>query len=303
MALKMKDDNSSDKNRFADFDPAIDDMGYAGQYNAVRSTATTVKKEDTSVSKAKESSFNSSRLLILVTEILLYIAYGVLYYMIFKTVRDGLSNPMELLTSLIPVIAVVMVVLILDMACVFKTNGFDAKLLLIGIILPPFYLMYRDKLIHEKSGFGSVVAILFIAAAMYIGISAYSGGSRYGNLNAIKDTKTRKAAIELMKSEARNGNEYRFYFIGRKSFTPDNAKVYEKGGMKFIDLYGVNHIVFKPNEDGAYESRISDSRAMYSFLIEGKGQYKLIGITLGGKRMTNADMELHWELLTGEQMP
>ena len=38
MAFKMKDDNSSDKNRFADFDPAIDDMGYAGQYNAVRST-------------------------------------------------------------------------------------------------------------------------------------------------------------------------------------------------------------------------------------------------------------------------
>ena len=171
--------------------------------NAFRMSEEQMKK---TLSKSDNEKTKERAKILLVTEILTYLAFAFLVYMIIQTTRMPNYDIPHNLKYISLGIMVLTIVLVFDAVMVFVLESRKVMLLVFALVLGVFYPIYRSKVVKGRIAPGLICMLLTAFAWVMLLVTAGQAVTQYGEaLVYTEDEFTRHAAVELLDQNAENG--------------------------------------------------------------------------------------------------
>ena len=171
--------------------------------NSFRISEEEMKK---ALSKTAHEKKEQNSKILLVTEIITYLAFAFLVFTVFRTSRleayDIIYNMKNVSLALI----ILTGVLIIDALFVFFLEARKPMLFIFAAILGVFYPIYRSKIVNGRLGIGVVCSLLTCFAWIMLFVTAGQAVTKYGKeIIYTEDEFTRHEAVALMEQENANG--------------------------------------------------------------------------------------------------
>ena len=171
--------------------------------NSFRISEEEMKK---ALSKTAHEKKEQNSKILLVTEIITYLAFAFLVFTVFRTSRLEAYDIIYNMKNVSLALMILTGVLIIDALFVFFLEARKPMLFIFAAILGVFYPIYRSKIVNGRLGIGVVCSLLTCFAWIMLFVTAGQAVTKYGKeIIYTEDEFTRHEAVALMEQENANG--------------------------------------------------------------------------------------------------
>ena len=238
--------------------------------------------------------------LITVTGILVYLSFAIYVVYLFKIYNSSPESYTDVILSLKPVAVFMGVIAVIDAMLITCFEKKYTLLLIFAIVLLPFYPVYRDRVMRGRFNIGILLTVLFFIGLGAVIIFAGKTASSYGQLTInVTDKETLDEAMALMDQEVENGKTYSDLLIKKRKFSPEDATMTKKGNIITLKVSGRGYVDVNERE-GYFEisSLKNATSTTLTFTKSGTGDYKLKGVEVGGRKLSEKETESYYASIT-----